>query len=290
LIGELFLLGAVFVSYRQIRFLSRNDTDAAMANADRVVELERRLHVFSERGVQRLVMHSDLIVGFLNRYYVAVHFSLTTAFLVWVYVRHQRHYRRIRTWFVSVTMTALVVHVLYPLAPPRMLEGPGFVDTLQRYGPRIYSADTTQSIANQFAAMPSLHFGWAVMVAGAFVSIRRTRRSLLALVHPTITLLAIVATANHYWIDAAVALVIVAAAALVIHRCRLAGASHSLARWTHLSLSPHSTTSCWSAPTSRSRWRGTSMCSAWRPCASTNGDAARRPSPRFASTPRRSSI
>ena len=217
LVGELFLIGAVFVIYRQIRFLSRNDTDAAMANADRVVALEQRLHVFTERGLQRLVMHSDLVVTFLNRYYVFVHFSLTTAFLVWVYWRHHDQYRRTRNWFVSVTLAALVVHIAYPLAPPRMLRETGFVDTLQRFGPRIYSADTSQSIANQFAAMPSLHFGWAVMVAGAYIGIRRSRRSLLALAHPAITLLAIVATANHYWIDAAVALVLVAVAAAAIH-------------------------------------------------------------------------
>jgi hypothetical protein len=97
-----------------------------------------------------------------------------------------------------------------------MLLDAGFVDTLQQYGPRIYSTDTTQSIANQFAAMPSLHFGWAVMVAGALISIKGTRRSLLALLHPGITLMAIVATANHYWIDAAVAMVLVIAAAAVI--------------------------------------------------------------------------
>jgi hypothetical protein len=66
--------------------------------------------------------------------------------------------------------------------------------------------------------MPSLHFGWAVIVAAGFIGIRRTRRSLLAIVHPVITLLAIVATANHYWIDAAVALVLVAAAALALGR------------------------------------------------------------------------
>jgi hypothetical protein len=222
LVAELFLITSVFVVYRQIRYLSRNDTSAALAHADRVVDIERRFHVFSERGVQRLVMNSDTVITFLNRYYVTVHFSLTTAFLVWVYWRHQATYRRIRNWFVSVTLAALVIHVAYPLAPPRMLADAGFVDTLQQYGPRIYSTDTTQSIANQFAAMPSLHFGWAVMVAGAFISIKRTRRSLLALLHPGITLLAIVATANHYWIDAAVAMLLVVAAAAMI---RLADSS-----------------------------------------------------------------
>jgi hypothetical protein len=154
-------------------------------------------------------------VAFLNRYYVTVHFPLTAMMLMYVYLRHQGTYARARNWFVSVTLAALVIHVLFPLAPPRMIHDAGFVDTLQRFGPHIYSTDTTQSIANQFAAMPSLHFGWAVMVACTFIAIKRTRRSLLALLHPAITLLAIVATANHYWIDAAVALLLVVGAAAV---------------------------------------------------------------------------
>ena len=178
LVGELFMMGAVFAIYRQIRFLTRNDTDAAMENATRVVDFERQFHFFSERTVQDVVMHSHTLVAFLNRYYVTVHFPLTVAFLLWVFFRHHDAYGRIRNTFVSVTVAALAIHVAFPLAPPRMLPDAGFVDTLQRFGPRIYSADTSESIANQFAAMPSLHFGWAFIVAGAYVSIRRTRRSL----------------------------------------------------------------------------------------------------------------
>jgi hypothetical protein len=213
------MMGAVFAIYRQIRFLTRNDTDAAMDNADRVVDFERQFHFFSERTVQDLVMHSHTLVAFLNRYYVTVHFPLTVAFLLWVFFRHHDAYHRIRNTFVSVTIAALAIHVAFPLAPPRMLPDAGFVDTLQRFGPRIYSEDTSESIANQFAAMPSLHFGWAFIVAGAYVSIRRTRRSLWVMLHPAITLLAIVATANHYWLDAAVAgALVVAAAALLSAR------------------------------------------------------------------------
>ena len=216
LVVELLMMGGVFAIYRQIRFLTRNDTDAAMDNAERVVDFERQFHFFSERTVQDLVMHSHTFVAFLNRYYVTVHFPLTVAFLLWVFFRHHSAYRRIRNTFVSVTVAALAIHVAFPLAPPRMLPDAGFVDTLQRFGPRIYSTDTSESVANQFAAMPSLHFGWAFIVAGAYVSIRRTRRSLWVMLHPAITLLAIVATANHYWLDAAVAGVLVVAVAALL--------------------------------------------------------------------------
>ena len=97
-----------------------------------------------------------------------------------------------------------------------MLSGHGSVDTLAVHGPRIYSADTTKSVANQFAAMPSLHFGWSVMVAVALIAVTRRRVRWLALAHPALTLLAIVATANHYFADAAVALVLVAVGAVAV--------------------------------------------------------------------------
>jgi PAP2 superfamily len=71
-------------------------------------------------------------------------------------------------------------------------------------------------VANQFAAMPSLHFGWAVLVAATIIGLLRSRWRFLAIAHPVVTLLAIVATANHYWLDAAVALVLVALAGLLI--------------------------------------------------------------------------
>jgi hypothetical protein len=172
-----------------------------------VIRLEQALGMFNERAVQGWVLGSKVLVTGLNRYYVLVHFPITIAFLVWAYVRHLGAYRFIRTWFAIVTLAALAIHVVYPLAPPRMMTG--FVDTLQMYGPRIYTVDPRHSVANQFAAMPSLHFGWALMVAVSFIAIKRTRKSLLALLHPFVTLLAIVGTANHYWIDGAVAFVLV---------------------------------------------------------------------------------
>jgi PAP2 superfamily protein len=202
---EIAVMGSVFLAYRQVRHLTSGDTGAAFANAERVVALEQHLGLFSERALQRLVLHSETAIAFLNRYYVGVHFPATIAVLLWACWRHPDAYRRIRTAFLAVTLGALAIHVAVPLAPPRMLTGEGFVDTLRVYGPNIYPADTTRSVANQFAAMPSLHFGWAVLAAAAVIMILRTRWRWLAVVHPTVTLLAIVATANHYWLDAIVA-------------------------------------------------------------------------------------
>jgi hypothetical protein len=209
---EVALMAVVFVGYRQIRFLTRNDTDQALGNARRVLDIEQGWFV-SERTVQSLALRSETVVGFLNRYYVGVHFPITILFVVWLLVRHPGWYRVMRNWLMGVTAAALAIHVAYPLAPPRMIDG--FVDTLDVFGPDIYPADHTQSVANQFAAMPSLHFGWSVIVAAGFIVVVRNRWRWLALAHPVVTLVAIVATANHFWLDAAVAGVLVAAVATV---------------------------------------------------------------------------
>lgn len=212
---ELAIVASVFGLYRAGRTISRDAADRALRNAADVVHLERSLGIFHEQSVQAWAMRSQTLVEFLNRYYVSVHFPVTIAFLVWAYLRHIEAYRLVRTWFVGVTLAALALHVAFPLAPPRMTAG--FVDTLRVFGPRIYTADPQRSVANQFAAMPSLHFGWALMLGVSVVAIKRTNLSLLALAHPMVTLVAIVATGNHYWLDAiVVALLAVAAGWMVL--------------------------------------------------------------------------
>ncbi len=232
-IGEVVLVGVLYGLYRSGRSLTNGSVDRAISHAAHVIRLERAVGMFNERAVQGWVLGSNALVTGLNRYYVLVHFPVTIAFLVWAYVRHLSAYRFIRTWFAFVTLAALAIHVMYPLAPPRMMTG--FVDTLQMYGPHIYTVDPRHSVANQFAAMPSLHFGWALMVAVSFIAIRRTRKSLLALLHPFVTLVAIVGTGNHYWIDAAVAfvLVVVVGGSLLLRAQR----TGSL-RWTGGRLNP----------------------------------------------------
>jgi hypothetical protein len=208
---ELTIAAAVFGLYRLGRLLTRDSPGEAARNARRVIDFERAVGLFTERTVQRWMLPLEGVVAFLNRYYVFLHFPVTVTFLVGVFVFRREEYPRIRNWFAAVTLLALAIHIAFPLAPPRMI--PGFVDTLRTFGPQIYTADTTDSLANQFAAMPSLHFGWALMVG---LGLRRLwrRASLVWLLHPFITLVAIVVTGNHYWTDALVA----AALALLLAR------------------------------------------------------------------------
>jgi hypothetical protein len=216
---ELALAALVYFVYRGGRYVTSDSASEARHNADRVIDWERSAGVFTERTVQQWLLDLPGAMEFLNRYYVFVHFPVTIVFLVWVFARHRDRYPQIRNWFTGVTLAALVVHVLFPLAPPRMTDG--FVDTLKVLGPNIYTDDTSKSVANQFAAMPSLHFGWALMVAVGVVWLTGRHR-LLWMLHPATTLLAIVATGNHYWIDAAVAGVLVVVVGWFVLRVRVA--------------------------------------------------------------------
>ncbi len=206
---EIAVVLVVYLGYRQVRSVARDQATEAFTNARRIVDLERRFNVFTERTVQEFALRHEELLWFANHYYARVHFPITLVFLVWLLIRHREMYRTVRTWLIGVTLVALVLHVAFPLAPPRMLRSLGFVDTLRAHGLSVYSANPNQSVANQFAAMPSLHFGWAVIVATGFVAVKRTWASAVAIVHPFITLVAIVATANHFWIDAGVALLLV---------------------------------------------------------------------------------
>ncbi|SFF23752.1 PAP2 superfamily protein [Actinacidiphila alni] len=212
LFPELLLLVAVDAVYKYGRKLANGQTSEAFAHARAVWSLERRLHVPSEHAVQQVMLHSESVTRIANYLYATVHFPAMLLFLGYMFLRHRAHYLWIRRALVVQTMAALVIHCAYPLAPPRMLSGTGMVDTAQVYGPSVYGATPDgHSMANQFAAMPSLHVGWALAIAVGLIAAHRpapgaagtvrSRLRYLWLLHPVLTCLIVVGTANHYWLD-----------------------------------------------------------------------------------------
>ncbi|QNS03153.1 phosphatase PAP2 family protein [Streptomyces xanthii] len=213
LVRELLLVVGLFLVYKFGRQLANGHTAEAFHNADRVWSLERALRLPGEGGVQGVLLDSDALVHAANIYYATVHFPATLAFLVFLYLRRPRHYVWSRRVLAALTAAALVLHLSFPLAPPRMLPAAHLVDTAQVFGPSVYAArPDTDTMANQFAAMPSLHFGWALMVAIGLIAATRSRWRWLWLLHPLLTLLVVVGTANHYWLDALVATALLAVA------------------------------------------------------------------------------
>ena len=216
LLREFLLLAAMLWLYRYVRFLAKSDTVDAFQNASRVMHFERALGLEFEAPLQQLLLPFKNVIVASNRYYISVHFLGSVAFIIWAFVRSLEQYRKVRSVAVAVTLGALAIHVLFPLAPPRMM--PGFVDTMALYGPNPVQLRSRASFANQFAAMPSLHVGWALIVAWGVISISRSQYRWAIIAHPVLTILAVTITANHYWLDGAVAAVLVVWAVVVIGR------------------------------------------------------------------------
>jgi hypothetical protein len=236
------LLAILFVGYQLGRRLAEGDEPRAFDNASELWHVERLLHLPSEQTMQQLALRSIELIKFANDYYIFVHFPVAIGFLAWVFVRHRDHWSRVRNVIILATGAALVIHIVYPLAPPRFLPsvvpGVDLIDTGLHYGPTAYSSGDT--LANQYAAMPSLHVGWAILEAWAIITILRSRWRWLALAQPILTTLVVVVTANHYWLDGALGGLLVFAAVMVTSepvRLRVTAIAHLIRDRDGLALS-----------------------------------------------------
>jgi len=196
---------AVYGVYSYIRNQFGSDTDQALRNAHRIIDLERFLGTFHEERIQEWFLDARWFIQFWNLFYGTFHFVVTTAALIWLFVRWPERYVRWRTTLAVTTGVALVGYATFPLLPPRLLdESFGFVDTLRTYG-GLWSFDdgALKRLSNQYAAMPSLHFAWSTWsTCVLYPAMRRWWTKALVLLYPAATLFAIVVTGNHYWIDA----------------------------------------------------------------------------------------
>jgi membrane-associated phospholipid phosphatase len=217
---EVLLVGLLFMAYKAGRIVADGHVAEAMANAWHVWDLERAVGLPAESGLQHLLLQNHFLVRAANCYYAYVHFPATAAVLIWMYLRRQDYYRWTRRTLAFLTAAALVVHLLLPLAPPRMLTTIGMIDTGKLYGPAVYGSPSTDTLTNQYAAMPSLHVGWALALAIALIVATRSRWRWLWLAHPLVTLLVVVGTGNHYWLDAIVAVVLLGVVLLLLPRPR----------------------------------------------------------------------
>ena len=217
LLREIALIAALFLVYRAARLLISGHDDIAVDNAWWVWGVERAMRLPDEEIFQQWALQWPDLLKAANWYYVTVHFPITLAFLAWAWWRRPAaEYRWARRLITLLTAFALVVHVAMPLAPPRMLSSLGFLDTMAVFGPSAYGGSTTDSLANQFAAMPSLHVGWALLIAVVVIRLLPGRARWLIALHPTITVVVVVATANHYWVDAIAAALLLALTIAVV--------------------------------------------------------------------------
>ena len=211
---ELALVFALYALWQVAGDLSLGHPDRAIARGRDVATWERWARLPSEAGAQRLVLGDHELLRLLNYYYAVLHIAALGICRVWLFVRHRDRYPAVRNVLVLVTGASLLVQ-LVPVAPPRLVPGLGLVDTGHLIGPSVYSSTVAPGL-DQLSAMPSLHVGWALVVAGAVVYALRSPWRWLAWLYPALTGWVVVVTGNHYWADGLVELVICAAALLAV--------------------------------------------------------------------------
>jgi len=219
-VREVLLLGSMYVVYSIGRIYAAAHSAAAFDNAHRLVGWERALGLPNEAGLQHAFLQVPHMAQAANYFYAWVHFPLTAAVLIWLSVRRPAAYKGVRSTLMALTGLALVGHTVFPLAPPRMLPDLGWVDTGIKFGQSVYGPTSDSGMANQFAAMPSLHVGWAALVAIVTIMVTRSKWRWLWLAHPVVTFAVVVLTANHYWFDGLVALTLLACCLPLLARAR----------------------------------------------------------------------
>lgn len=223
---ELALIVTFYAVYSAIRNANEGGEVEAFRHARDVLSWQRALGLSFEETWQDWALNVKPLVVAANYFYGSLHFVVTGGAIVYLFRRHSDDYPLWRNALACTTALALVGFVLWPLMPPRLLPGTyGFVDTMARY-PTFWSfnSGTMQSVSNQFAAMPSLHFAWALFCACALLPRVQWRPARWALVaYPVLTVVAIVITGNHYWLDAAGGAVVFALGYAVARRWTRAG-------------------------------------------------------------------
>lgn len=204
LLLEIALIAVTYVVYSGIRNAVPEQAGAAISRAWDLLRFEETLHIDIELWFNQTVNSVTWLIVAMNYFYATMHFIVTIGVLVWLYRWHPGRYRPMRTTLVATTALALLGYFFVALAPPRLLPGTDFIDTVAVHDTwgSMASGDL-QSLSNQFAAMPSMHAGWSLWCGLAiFVFARHRLVRLAGVLYPVATLAVIVGTANHFVLDA----------------------------------------------------------------------------------------
>jgi len=199
--AEIFFIVPAYAAYQFVRGMVGGEAGTAFDNASRVIHIEKQLGIFHEAFLQQLILPKEWMVDLFNYIYVWGHLPVIIGVAFWLYFQHRDRYALFRNAFLISGLIALIGFSTVPLAPPRYMPEFGFTDTIVHA--QSYYVFQNPKIVNQYAAMPSLHFGWDLLVALAiFVNARARAVRILASFMPLLTLGGIVLTANHYFLDA----------------------------------------------------------------------------------------
>ncbi|MEY9848130.1 phosphatase PAP2 family protein [Streptacidiphilus sp. MAP5-3] len=204
---ELVLL--VYAAYDGSRLLVHGKETEARHHGELLLRAERHLHAEPEHALNSLFAHHAWLGIPADFVYASLHYVITPLVLFWLYRSRRAHYAFARTWLCLATALGLVGYVLFPTAPPRLLADPdGFLDIMAQHSSIGWwggSGSAPKGLAdmtNDFAAMPSLHFGWALWCGLlVFKHARHRWVRVVGLLYPLLIAVVVMGTANHYLLD-----------------------------------------------------------------------------------------
>ncbi|HUQ23324.1 MAG TPA: phosphatase PAP2 family protein [Gaiellaceae bacterium] len=219
-VAQLAVVLGAFGAYEVARVAMKPDWSRAFENANRIESVEDALGFAWEQSLQRAFLAVPDLISALNVFYFVGHFLLTGIFFLWLYHRSREGFRSFRDGFLAATALALVIHWLYPTAPPR-LAGIGLEDTLLMFSGIDIGSPTSSALSNPVAAVPSLHAAYALGVGIGVIRYARSHLARLAGgIYPPLVVLTIVVTGNHFLLDAIAGMVVLGAGFLVVRSVR----------------------------------------------------------------------
>jgi membrane-associated phospholipid phosphatase len=214
---ELAVVGGGAAVYFGVRGLTEGSVAAANRNAGRLYEAEEALGIDVEKAVQEPVARSDAFTTAMNWVYIWGHWPVIIATLLWLVLSHPAVYARTRNAMLLSGAVGMLVFAMWPVAPPRLADL-GLVDTVTEYS-RSYRVLQPPAFTNQYAAMPSLHVGWDLLIGLAIIAAAsRVWVRTIGVLLPILMGWAVVATANHFVLDAVVGVLLVLASLWVVTR------------------------------------------------------------------------
>lgn len=203
---ELGLLASGYLLYVAVKHLFVDDLDTiAFENARKVIGVELSLNIHWEPTIQGWLLDNlRSIVVFFNWVYTLGFFPILIPTAIVLFLFRHKTYIIYRNVFLISYLLTWLVYLTFPVAPPRMMIEYGYVDTIEAMGPAIYNSKEALSYYNQYSAMPSMHFGWILLLSTVFLRSRVKVLRIFGAVYPALVLAAIVVTANHYILDAIV--------------------------------------------------------------------------------------
>jgi hypothetical protein len=225
---QVLLCAAAYLAYSLVRGLveGRASASAAFQHARELIQFERTLHLFVEPSVQAWAMGSHLVMDVSNWLYLNAQTSITIAALVYLYVRHNGSFYFVRNMFAIAMLIALAAYAAFPTAPPRFLPEWGFIDSVSDFtGVHIsHTSSTMIALFNPYAAVPSMHVAFALMIGWPLASLsRRLPARILWRLYPLLITFVIVATANHFLLDALLGALTAAISAVAARRLAAIG-------------------------------------------------------------------